>query len=71
MGNKKIDYKQMFENLKGRTEIMLEMFEKDLRSATHKDDEVPDIYIGFKLGELHNQITTFRLEVMSFEDDIF
>ena len=55
--NKKIDYKQMFE--------------KELKDVTHNDDEVPDIYVGFKLGELHNQITRFRLEIMDFDDDIF
>lgn len=69
MKKKEIDYERMFKNLKSRTEMMLEIYMKDLKLVTGKYDEVPDLYIGFKLGELHNQISTFRLEVLDFNDD--
>lgn len=66
---KKENYKARFENLKDRTMQLLDLYMEELRNATHKDDEVPDVYIGFKLGEIHNQMSNFKLEVMDFDDE--
>ena len=37
---------------------------KGLREVCHKSEEVPDIYIGFKLGELHKNLETIRTEML-------